>query len=423
MSRIQSGRAVFQRPEISAALYILNYRFNPDSSIHILNVLHLIQQDQLRGAEVFAAQLVRALDDSNSSHHALVALRKDSEGTGSVSSIVRIRCLVKRSSGALGVINEIRSLRRYIADERPDVLVAHGAGTLKLAVLATLWGARPRIVYRNIGVASWWAGDWKRKYFNRFLLKRISAVVSVSEFTAKDFVNHYGYPGERVSLIPNGVEGKKFADIEVKSARAELRLELGVETGAMLVVSVGSLSPEKGPADLVKTISGLRSAGVDAHLVLVGSGRLKSELEAMARDDGVNDRVHFLGARDDVPTILRGSDIFALTSRSEGMPAVIIEAGMAGLPTVAYDVGAVAEVVQDGTTGFVVDNADLEDFRFQIAKLIASPDLRRVLGDNAQLLCQQRFDMDPVANQYREFLIDLVGKGPFSSYSAVTPVR
>ena len=143
----------------------------------------------------------------------------------------------------------------------------------------------------------------------------------------------------------------------------------------------------------------------------------------MVRDDGVNDRVHFLGARDDVPNILRGSDIFALTSRSEGMPAVVIEAGMAGLPTVAYDVGAVAEVVQDGTTGFVVDNADLEDFRSRMAKLIECPDLRRAMGDNAQLLCQQRFDMDTVANQYQEFLVDLMGKGPISGYSAITPVR
>ena len=387
-------------PIIGVSEYGYRFISKPYSLTHILNVLHLIQQNQLRGAEVFAAQLVRELKSSSTSRHTLVAIREGSNGAGSVSSIVDIQSLVKQAPGALGVVSEIRSLRRCIADLRPDVLVAHGAGTLKLGVLATLWGARPRIVYRNIGIASFWAGDWKRRNFNKFLLKRISGVVSVSEFTARDFSDHYGFPGDRIVPIPNGVEGENFISIEHQSARARLRSELGVETDTLLIVSVGSLSLEKGPADLVESVSALRSAGTDAHLVLIGVGPLNGELESIARKGGVAEKVHFLGARDDVPAILRGSDIYVLTSKSEGMPAVLIEAGMAGLPTVAYGVGAVDEVVVDGETGIIVAPGDFAALVAGLSDLATDSEKRSAQGNDARARCFQKFEMAKVASSY-----------------------
>ncbi|MCH7478106.1 MAG: glycosyltransferase family 4 protein [SAR324 cluster bacterium] len=240
------------------------------------------------------------------------------------------------------------------------------------------------------------------------MLKRISRAISVSEFTAKDFVNHYGFPEDRVIPIPNGVEGAGFANIERGAARAKLRSELGVGDDALLIVSVGSLSSEKRPADLVESVVALKSVYGAIHLVLVGAGPLKGELELIAREGGAGDRVHFLGARDDVPAILRGADVFAFTSSSEGMPAVLIEAGMAGLPTVVYGVGAVGEVVQDCETGFVVENGDSKQFRKKIVKLIESPDLRRIMGEHARDLCQQRFEIAKIAKQYQDVFVDLV---------------
>jgi len=156
---------------------------------------------------------------------------------------------------------------------------------------------------------------------------------------------------------------------------------------------VGSLSWEKAPQMLVRLFSRLVTEHPRLKLFFVGEGPLETELRAEVTRRGLGESVRLLGRRHDVPRLLAGADIFLLPSVTEGLPGVLIEAGMAGRPAVAFNVGAVEEVLTDGETGFVVPPADLEVFGARVLRLARDPELRGRMGGEALLRCRRDFDI------------------------------
>jgi len=117
-----------------------------------------------------------------------------------------------------------------------------------------------------------------------------------------------------------------------------------------------------------------------------------------------------VGARSDTADLLAASDVMLLASRTEGMPACLIEAGMAGLPTVAYSVGGVPEAVEDGSTGLLVPPGDEEGLSRSMLRLLGDAALRGDMGSAAERRCCSTFDMDVVAPRYLEVYRDAAGR-------------
>jgi len=125
-------------------------------------------------------------------------------------------------------------------------------------------------------------------------------------------------------------------------------------------------------------------------------------VEAAVRAANLQDRVVLLGFREDVPDLMAAADVLLFASREdgmEGMPAVLIEAGMSGLPVVAYGIGGVPEVVVDGETGVVVRSGDVEALATAAAGLLGDPDRGSRFGAAARDRCE-RFDIRAVAPRY-----------------------
>jgi glycosyltransferase involved in cell wall biosynthesis len=123
----------------------------------------------------------------------------------------------------------------------------------------------------------------------------------------------------------------------------------------------------------------------------------------LAAESGVGERMRFLGSRADVADILVAGDVLLLASRGdgmEGMPAIAIEAGLAGLPVVAYSVAGVPEVVVDGTTGLLAPPGDIDALTERLVALVLDPELRARLGSAARTRCRGRFDIQSVAPLY-----------------------
>jgi glycosyltransferase involved in cell wall biosynthesis len=180
-------------------------------------------------------------------------------------------------------------------------------------------------------------------------LRRLAAAfVAVSEPIRDELVGA-GIPGARIRRIPNGVDTSRFAPVGA-AERARLRRAAGLPAGA-LAIYAGRLAPEKGADVLLDAWAALAPAA-PATLCLVGDGPERAALEARARALGIEDRVRFAGAREDVAPWLRAADLFVLPSRTEGLSVALLEAMACGLAVVATDVGATREAA--GAGGAVV---------------------------------------------------------------------
>jgi len=183
----------------------------------------------------------------------------------------------------------------------------------------------------------------------------------------------------RCKVIHNGCEVPQIR------SKGTLRAELGLAGSSTLIVSVAGLVAIKGLDILIRAVVPLLAdRGSDRHLMIVGDGPLRAELEQQARDLSVGSRVHFLGLRNDVSKVLADWDLFVLASRRESFSMPTIEAMAVGLPVVATAVGGVPEVVADGVTGLLVRPDDVIGLRAAISTILRDERLARTFGENSR---------------------------------------
>ena len=278
---------------------------------------------------------------------------------------------------------------------------ANGGYAMKYAVLAKRWGREPwPILYCNIGLSSDWLRKPGQRLWNRWLLRQAAVTAAVSEASRADLLNTYGLDPASVEVVRRGVSMDIVDPLE---AHRTLRRELGIPEDAPVLLHVGSFSPEKNHEGLLRIVDLVRASHPDAYLVLVGDGPGRAEVVTQAvRQRGV----HLLGLRRDVPLLMAGSDLLLLPSLTEGIPGVVLEAGLQLLPTVAYDVGGVSEAVRDGETGRLIPTRDEEAFADAVNGLLADLDRRRVMGAAARAFIESDYTLahsvDSFERLYRE---------------------
>lgn len=342
--------------------------------------LQLVTSANRRGAEVFAVDLAHGLAQLD------VPVDTVALGPGSGVAPLNIEVLGRRSRS----LRTTAHLRRRVRDAA--VVVAHGSATLPSAALG-LWGTGVPFVYRSIGDIARWASNPVRSGRVRLFLRQADVVVALWEQAANDIVDRFGVPRERVQIIPNGVAAERFAPAD-PTRRRQHRAALGLPQGLPLAAYVGSLTPEKDVATSIEAVANLPNM----HLAVVGNGPERQRLQALARVRAPG-RVRFLGAVDDISSVLASADVLVLTSLTEGQPAVLIEGGMAGLPSVATDVGGVGSVVVDGVTGYLVPPRTP---RAVAEGLEAVMERTEEMGSAARQHSLEAFSLDRVARRWRD---------------------
>ena len=156
-------------------------------------------------------------------------------------------------------------------------------------------------------------------------------------------------------MVPNGIDTAAFA---TKGGCESLRRDLGIPHGVPVIGTVGRLNEVKSQDLLIRSFAQISNHDPKPHLLLVGDGPERHRLQQLAEDLGISERVHFAGYQSRPEQFLHVMDIFALTSRLEGMPLVILEAWAAGLPVVASRVGGVPKMLAQGQTGLLFDSGD-----------------------------------------------------------------
>lgn len=203
-------------------------------------------------------------------------------------------------------------------------------------------------------------------------LRRAAAVIVPSGHIGR-LVQGWGLAADRVQIVYNAVPRSPLAQAD----RAALRAELGLPLEAPLLVTVGRLTPVKGVDVAIRALEHLP----DAVLIVVGEGEQRAELEALAAPWG--ERVRFVGQQpnDRALRFVRAADIFVLSSYTEGLSHVLLEALSVGTPAVATAVGGNPEVLADGVNGLLVPPGDPRALAAAIERLLADPDLAgRIAG-------------------------------------------
>ncbi|HEX6207417.1 MAG TPA: glycosyltransferase family 4 protein [Actinomycetota bacterium] len=359
-----------------------------------MKVLHVISTGRRRGGEIFAADLVRALAQAGFEQRVAVI---SSDGVAAVPFDVPshvFRLTGARVPGLRVRWGTVRALRALVREWRPDVVQAHGGQPHKYMVLASPRGTAP-VVYRRIGSASYGNDRGLRRLVHARLMRRADAIVAVAEAVREETLRIFGLPEDLVVTIPNAVDPSRLVP---SRSRGATRRSLGIPPGAPVVVSLGALSWEKDPLAHLAVADGIRRVRDDVVHLLVGDGILRGSVVRTIGELGV-ERVRLLGVRADVPELLAAGDVLLLTSRTEGMPAVVIEAGMLGLPVAGFDIAGVPEVVEHGATGLLAAPGDVEGLTRAVLDLLEDPVARREMGEAARER-SGRFDIRSVAGQY-----------------------
>jgi N-acetyl-alpha-D-glucosaminyl L-malate synthase BshA len=260
----------------------------------------------------------------------------------------------------------------------PVILTVHGLGIFRQKRSASLL---PRL------------GRWAHR------------VVFVGEWLKKAAADEFGVRPRHPRVIHNGVDVSVFQPDE---PAAEVVEELGIPADGLVVGSVGNLREVKDVPTLVRGFAQAIERVPNAVLVLVGDGPERPGLEQLVAERGLGERVRFAGARSDVARLLPLFDVFALSSKTEGISVALLEAMACGLPVVATRTGGNPEVVLEGQTGRLVPVGSPEELGGALAELLLDAQARQSYGRRARQRVEQHFSLERMVGDYESLYAELL---------------
>lgn len=350
----------------------------------------VVSSDRRRGAEVFGEALGDGLRAKGWDVE-LVSLTTSPDGPR-----VAATALSPIAPDALGKLDRsvVAALRNHVKRRGHDLVLANGAATMQYAIAALrVMRSRPRLVYNSIGEPLFWIRSNRHRLLRTLILRGVDRVFSVSATTARQLVEHLGVPAAKLRIAPTGVP-ERFFSVVGEPPAAVLR-----------VVFIGNLSLEKDPIAGLDVVERVATA-VPVAMRYLGAGPLRQRLEQEVAIRGLGDVVEVLGSVPDVVPHLAWADVLLLTSRTEGLPGVPLEAGAAGVPSVVYAAGGSAETVVDGVTGRVVPLGDAAAAAAALIELAGDPDRRVAWGEAARRMVAERFTLEAAVDRYIALLSD-----------------
>lgn len=286
-----------------------------------------------------------------------------------------------------------------------DIVNSHRAEGMNISIAANMLrgGNSPKIIRTRVEIR-----HPKVNIFNRWAYRRIDGIITPWEEGRKRVVEDMHFPDEKVLLLPGGIDTDKFRP---DLSGINFRRELGIGEDVPLAGVVGRLDPVKGHDDFITCAKYVLQAVEDAHFVIIGEeANIKvDELKALAQKEGVTERMHFVGRREDIERCICALDVGVVSSiGSEALSRVALEYMACGLPTVATRVGGLPYLVEDGFNGFLVPVRAPQEMAKCIVQLLKNPSLRKQLGENARKLAVSRYSIPVIAQKTMKFFDSVI---------------
>jgi sugar transferase (PEP-CTERM/EpsH1 system associated) len=363
----------------------------------VLRVMHVVFAFHPGGMELGVLKLVNGLDP----RHVLSSVcstRSARELAPLLAPHVPLFELHRRDGNDPRLVCDLYRLFRR---ERPHIVHTHAWGTLLEGLIAARFAGVPIVVHGEHGTLQL---RRRQRVFQRYAWSRVDRVLSVSTRLAERMAHEIAFPPDRIQTIHNGVELSRF---QARVTREDARRELGLPVDRPIVGAVGRLVPVKDHASLLEAIALLAREGLRPVAVIAGDGPLRDATRQRASALGIDADVRLLGHRTDIATVLAALDVFALTSRSEGLNNTILEAMAAGLPVVATRVGGADEMVIDRVTGLLVPAESPEKIAGALRRLLTDAPMRSAMGRASRARAETDFDLSKTVLKYERMYTEL----------------
>lgn len=371
-------------------------KWRPLSVLHFSNVL------ARGGAEEHILTLMRGLDRTYFRLHLVCTpevaekLQPDLPGDVELLSL----CLRKPSQ----VASALR-LAKILRERQVDILHSH---LFYSSVFASPigWLCGVPVILETPHVREQWRRGWLKSRFvvDRLAGRFVDYYIAVSEANARYLVKQKGLPLQKIVVIHNGCDLRRFDSAH--ATRFDLKRSLGFQDSDPLLIVIGRLEPQKGHRVLLEALPRVCHEFPQVRLVCVGEGTLRSELESQTRRLGLEASVRFVGYQSNVAEWLALADVTVLPSFYEGLPLVAIESLAAGRPVVATAVDGTPEVIIDGKTGLTVSPGDATRLAEAICRLLRDSELRNELGRAGRQVVEERFGQERQIQKTQEFYLD-----------------
>jgi sugar transferase (PEP-CTERM/EpsH1 system associated) len=367
------------------------------TSHEVLRVMHVVFAFHPGGMELGVLKLVNGLDPRRV-RSSVCSTKPSRELAPLLAPHVPLFELRRRDGNDLRLVWKLYRLFRR---ERPHVVHTHAWGTLLEGLIAARLAGVPIVVHGEHGTLQL---RRRQRLFQRYAWSRVDRVLSVSTRLAERMAHEIAFPPDRIQTIHNGVELSRF---QARVTREDARRELGLPVDRPIVGAVGRLVPVKDHGSLLEAIALLAREGLRPMAVIAGDGPLRDATQQRASALGVDADVRLLGHRTDIATVLAALDVFALTSRSEGLNNTILEAMAAGLPVVATRVGGADEMVVDGVTGLLVPPESPTKLAEALRRLLTDASMKSSMGQAGRTRAETDFDLARTVLKYERFYTEL----------------
>jgi sugar transferase (PEP-CTERM/EpsH1 system associated) len=313
----------------------------------------------------------------------------------------KLICLDKRPGFRLEMINR---MRRALQILQPDVVHTHQIGPLFYTGPAARRVGIPLVVHTEHGKEDY--SKLRLRWLTRMASRYAARFYCLTVDMAAEVIAHRVVARRKVTVIRNGIDTDCF---RAPCDPIAIRRELNIPLAAPLVGTVGRLNEIKRQDRLLRAFAQVRTQLPDAYLLLVGDGPLFESLRDQASSLGIGERVRFAGYQPRITPYLRAMDVFALTSRSEGMPQAVLEACVVGVPVIATAVGGVPEVIEHGRTGLLVDQGDESALATGLLEILTNRTKAQRMCTAAQELVEMQFSVRRMAEEYHSHFQGLLG--------------
>jgi len=375
-----------------------------------MKIMHLIDSGGLYGAEAMLLDLMVG-QKKIGLHPLLCSIGTVSEGEKDIEQQAGLRGLEARALRFRTGLNPsgVYQILRMARNCQADILHSHGykgnilAGIVprrirKIPLVSTLHGWTNTRSVSKMALYEW---------LDRRMLRFKDAVIVVNKLMCEDQrLKSAHISQDRLYVVNNGIQ--PYPPLAADAAGSTQTLINNFTRDGFIIGAVGRLSAEKGFGLLLEAIALLKKGGHDIKLVLAGDGSLKSELQQKAVSLGLDNRVLFTGYLANACHYLDYFDVLVISSLSEGLPIILLEAMRAGIPVISTQVGGIPDVIEHGRSGMLVNPGDAAGLAESIKLMAGNPEMRGALGNKAATQFRENYTSDRMAVDYLDIYKKLV---------------
>jgi glycosyltransferase involved in cell wall biosynthesis len=358
-----------------------------------IKVLHVTFDMTIGGTQQVIRQLVENLDENViQSEIACIDGKIGDLGEILQEQGVSIHILERQSGFDIALI---KSLYNLIRANQYDVIHCHQYTPYVYGVIASVL-TKAKVIFTEHGRFFPDYSTRKRQMINPIFGLLTAKITAISEATKQALVEFEGFKSDKIEVIYNGIADKNGIEVD----EAALKAQFDIPQSAFIFGTISRLQPIKNQSMMINAFKQVHDQHKDAHLLIVGDGESRSDLENLVRELNLKNGVTFSGFQKDPYQFHRIIDVFLLSSFSEGTSMTLLEAMSFSTPCVVTDVGGNCELIKNKRNGFTVETDDAKAFAGACSCFLMNKELLEQMGKAARLAFEDDFKIEKMSHSY-----------------------